>query len=80
MFPIPCFIVSDANYESITCNSNPLLIWPLPRCNEDPDCRNPCGFRIAMYLMYYPLHYTFDLKTMNNFLKIVRAPNFDSKK
>ena len=24
-----------------------LLIWPLPRCNEDPDCRNPRGFRIA---------------------------------
>ena len=45
----PCFIVSDANYDSITCNSNPLLIWPLPRCNEDPDCRNPCGFRTAIY-------------------------------
>ena len=44
----PCFIVSDANYDSITCNSNPLLIRPLPRCNEDPDCRNPCGFRIAI--------------------------------
>ena len=43
----PCFIVSDANYDSITCNSNRLLIWPLPRCNEDPDCRNPRGFRIA---------------------------------
>ena len=47
MFPIPCFIVSDANYDSMTCNSNPLLIWPPPRCNEDPDCRNPCGFRIV---------------------------------
>ena len=44
----PCFIVSDANYDSITCNSNPRLIWPPPRCNEDPDCRNPRGFRIAM--------------------------------
>ena len=45
----PSFIVSDANYESITCNSNRLLIWPLPRCNEDPDCRNPRGFRILEY-------------------------------
>ena len=45
----PCFIVSDANYDSITCNSNRLL-WPLPRCNEDPDCRNPRGFRIARQL------------------------------
>ena len=43
----PSFIVSDANYDSLTCNSNPVLIWPLSRCNEDPDCRNPCGFRIA---------------------------------
>ena len=42
----PYFIVSDANYHSITCNSNS-LIWPLPRCNEDPDCRYPRGFRIA---------------------------------
>ena len=45
----PCFIVSDANCDSITFNSNSLLIWPLPRCNEDPDCRNPRGFRIAHY-------------------------------
>ena len=45
----PCFIVPDANYDSITCNSNPVQIWPLPRCNEDPDCRNPRGFRIATY-------------------------------
>ena len=43
----PCFNVLDANYDSITCSSNPLLIRPLPRCNEDPDCRNPRGFRIA---------------------------------
>ena len=42
----PCLIVSDANYDSITCNSD--LLWPLPRCNEDPDCRNPRGFRIAI--------------------------------
>ena len=42
----PCFIVSDATYDSMTCNSNSLLIWPLPTCNEDPDCRNPRGFRI----------------------------------
>ena len=49
-FPMfPCFIVSDANCDSITFNSNSLLIWPLPRCNEDPDCRNPRGFRIAHY-------------------------------
>ena len=40
----PCIIISDANYFSITCNSN-YLFWPLPRCNEDPDCRNPRGFR-----------------------------------
>ena len=46
----PSFIVSDANYDSITCNSNRSLIWPLPRCNEDPDCRNPRGFRTANYL------------------------------
>ena len=43
----PCLIVSDTNYDSITCNSD--LVWPLPRFNEDPDCRNPRGFRIAMY-------------------------------
>ena len=53
----PCFIVSDANYDSITHNSNSLLIWPLPRCNEDPDCRNPRGFRIAIY-------YVFNLKNL----------------
>ena len=46
----PCFIVLDANYDSMTFNSNALLIWPLPRCNEDPDCRNPRGFRIATYI------------------------------
>ena len=44
----PCFIVSDANYDSITCNSNSVL-WPIPRCNEDPDFRNPRGFKIAIY-------------------------------
>ena len=44
----PCFIVSDANYDSITCNSSSLL-WPLPRFNEDPDCGNPRGFRIVTY-------------------------------
>ena len=43
----PCLIVSDANCYFIACNSNSLLIWPLPRCNEDRDCRNPRGFRIA---------------------------------
>ena len=48
----PWFIVSDANYHSITCDSNPLL-WPIPRCNEDPDCRNPRGFRIATYIHTY---------------------------
>ena len=43
----PSFIVSDANYDFITCNSSSLLL-PLPRCNENPDCRNPRGFRIAI--------------------------------
>ena len=44
----PWFIVSNTKlkYDSITCNSDSLL-WPPPRCNEDPDCRNPRGFRIA---------------------------------
>ena len=53
----PSFIVSDANYDSITCNSD--LLWPLPRCNEDPDCRNPRGFRIAI------LKYT-DMNDLNS--------------
>ena len=42
----PCIIVSDANYDSFTSDSNSLL-KPLPRCDEDPDCRNPRGFTIA---------------------------------
>ena len=25
-------------------------IKPFPKCNEDPDCRNPRGFRIANYI------------------------------
>ena len=48
----PCFIISDANYHSITCNSNSLILLP-PRCNEDPVCRNPRGFRIAIYAYTY---------------------------
>ena len=39
-------IILDANYDFIACKSYSLL-WPFPRCNEDPDCRNPRGFRIA---------------------------------
>ena len=35
----PCFIISDA-YYLITCLLNSIL-WPSPRCNEDPVCRNP---------------------------------------
>ena len=49
-----CFHASSsrtyANYDSITCNADTLLIWLLPRCYEDPDCRNPRGFRIATYI------------------------------
>ena len=42
----PCFIISNANYYFTACESNSLL-WPFPRCNGDPDCRNPRGFRIV---------------------------------
>ena len=44
----PRFIILDANYYLITCKSSSLL-WPFLRRNEDPDCRNPRGFRIATY-------------------------------
>ena len=65
----PCFIVSDANYDSMTCNSNPLLIWPLPRCNEDPDCRNPRGFRIANIFIYI---YCMDLVQLERIVILIQ--------
>ena len=48
-----CFHASSSRTLTMTllctCNSSSLL-WPLPGCNEDPDCRNPRGFRIANHL------------------------------
>ena len=74
----PYFVVSDTNYDSITCNSNPLL-WLLPRCNEDPDCRNPRGFRIVWALARAPdLHsdtYQLETSSKNNTKHIKEVPD-----
>ena len=53
----PSFIISDANFFFITCNSN-YLFWSLLRCNEDPDCHNPRGFRIpyVLYILERPIY------------------------
>ena len=42
------------------------LLWPFPRCNEDPVCRNPCVYRIAKH------KYTRTTAGQNSF--IVRRP------
>ena len=40
------YIISDT-YYLITCKLNSVL-WPSPKCNEDPLCRNPRGFRVPI--------------------------------
>ena len=50
----PGFIILDAHQYFITCKSNSLL-RPFPRCNEDPVCRNPRGFRITKYMSVFEL-------------------------
>ena len=39
-------VQSSISYRTLTFKLITLL-WPFPRCNEDPDCRNPRSFRIA---------------------------------
>ena len=38
-----CFNASS--FRALTCKLITLL-WSFPRCTENSDCRNPCGFRI----------------------------------